>query len=368
LRLAAAAIVGAACALTAVAADAGPAGPRAWIAAGDANAAAGGRNGASRAGDANSVAFDMSASDVGQRLTRLLLDKPEVPITLPLDAEKPTAAAPLPAEGTMIVDRVCRLWSERNSFWLVLTFEPEPGKAAGPSAPAGSIEPRVLPCELMEQMETLAARTPGTRFRVSGETTIYEGRAYILPTKVTVLPHESPSPPPSVAPPAAETPTSKPAAAAGGAATPTTGPAERDKPGELTSDELLNALLRESSGRPIQTVPVLPDSPKPASVAPTGPAVLPVARGEMVADRLVRIVPDPQGRWWIAAFEADNILQEPPMRLLPCEMLAKAKALAGEARPGRMRIFRVSGKVTRYEGDRYLLLRKVLVELNLGQF
>jgi hypothetical protein len=313
----------------------------------------------------------MSASDVGQKLTRLLLDKPEVPITLPKDMEKPAESAPLPAEGTMLVDRLCRLGSERDSYWLVLTFEPEPGRPAGQPTGGDEIDRRVLPCELMEQMETLAARTPGTRFRMSGEITVFEGHAYVLPTKVTVLPHEALSAPVPAAPAPAQP---SPAETTNAASTPLGGPrpgkapADAGKPGELTSDDLLHALLSENAGRPIQTVPVLPDSPKPASVAPTGPGVLSAARGEMVADRLVRIVPDPQGRWWIAAFEADNTLQEPPMRLLPCAMLAKAKSLAGEARPGRMRIFRVSGKVTRYEGNRYLLLRKVIVELNLGQF
>jgi hypothetical protein len=319
----------------------------------------------------------MSASDVGQNLTRLLLDKPEVPITLPKDMEKPAESAPLPAEGTMLVDRLCRLGSERDSYWLVLTFEPEPGRPAGQPTGADEIERRVLPCELMEQMETLAARTPGARFRMSGETTVFEGHAYVLPTKVTVLPHEALSAPVAAAPAPAQplAPKSPPSPAATtnasapiGDLRPAKASAAAGKPGELTSDDLLQALLSENAGRPIQTVPVLPDSPKPASVAPAGPSVLPAARGEMVADRLVRIVPDPQGRWWLAAFESDNTLQEPPMRLLPCAMLAKAKSLAGEARPGRMRIFRVSGKVTRYEGNRYLLLRKVIVELNLGQF
>jgi len=361
----AAAIAAGACALPGVAADAGLAAPRDLVASEDANVPDRAPIGASRAGDANSSGFDMSASDVGQKLTRLLLDKPEVPITPPMNMEKPAASAPLPAEGTMIVDRLCRLWSERNSYWLVLTFEPEPGRGARQSTPTDDFERRLLPCELMEQMETLAARTPGTRFRVSGETTIFEGHAYLLPTKVTVLPHETPSSPKAAAPSPKSTPL---VATTNAASAPAKAPAAAGKPGELTSDDLLNALLSENAGRPIQTVPVLPDSPKPASVAPTGPAVLPVPRGEMVADRLVRIVPDPQGRWWIAAFEADNTLQEPPMRLLPCAMLAKAMSLVGEARPGRMRIFRVSGKVTRYEGDRYLLLRKVLVELNLGQF
>lgn len=305
---------------------------------------------AADANDPNRPAFDMSASDVGEKITRLLLDKPEVPITLPLNAEKPVAVSPLPTEGAMVVDRLCRLWSERDSTWLVLTFEPEPGRADEP-------ERRVLPCRLTEQMETLAARTPGTRFRISGETTVYEGHAYLLPAKVTMLPPEAPAP--AAAPVKAPAPTTKPTPATTRAADPNTEP---------SSSDLLDALLAEKVGRPVQAVPVMPDSAKPASVAPTGPSVLPLARREMVADRLVRLVPDPQGRWWLAAFESDNTLQEPPMRLLPCGMLAKAQALAAGARPGRMRVLRVSGKVTRYAGNRYLLLRKVIVELNLGQF
>jgi len=298
--------------------------------------------------DPNRSKFDMSASDVGKSITSLLRDKPEVPITKPLNARKPVEAAPLPAEGSMVVDRLSRLWSERNSTWLVLTFQPEPGRDA-------ESERRVLPSRLMEQMETLAARTPGMRFRVSGETTVFQKHAYLLLSKVTALPPEAA--PPATAPIKTPTPTTKPA--------PASAPA---KDAEPSSDDLLKALLGEKVGRPVGAVPVLPDSPKPASVAPTGPSVLPVVRGEMVADRLVRIMPDPKGKWWLAAFEADNTLQEPPMRLLPCGMLAKAQSLAAGARPGRMRVFRVSGKITRYAGNRYLLLRKVIVELNLGQF
>jgi len=305
---------------------------------------------AADANDPNRPAFDVSASDVGESITRLLLDKPEVPITVPLNAEKPVEVLPLPAEGTMVVDRLCRLWSERNTPWLVLAFEPEQGRD-------DETERRVLPCRLMEQMETLAIRTPGTRFRVSGETTVFEGHAYLLPTKATALgPAAAPA---AAAAEKAPTPTTKPA--------PATAPASNQS-GQPSSDDLLKVLLAEEVGWSIQAVPVLPDSPKPPSVAPTGPSVLPATRREMVADRLVRIFPDPRGQWWLAAFEADNTLQEPPMRLLPCGMLARAKTKVAGARPGRMRVFRVSGKVTRYAGKRYLLLRKVIVELNLGQF
>ena len=62
----------------------------------------------------------------------------------------------------------------------------------------------------------------------------------------------------------------------------------------------------------------------------------------------------------MARFESDNTLADEPIRLLPCKLLQKAKR-----RGGRLRI---SGEITRYQGRRYLLLRKVLPERRMGQF
>jgi len=313
------------------------------------------------ANDPNSRGIDLGASDIGARIARLLLNKPEVPITLPKDMKALPAAPPLPAEGTMVIDRVCQMWSERHSPWLVVTFPAEPDRADEP-------ERRVLPSELMERMEFLAGTKPGLRFRVSGETTIFERKAYLLVTSATALPNRPAATRPAGAPaltPARDLPAD--ANADANSASPASAPAG-DGERAPTSSDLLRELLGESIGKPIQTVPVEPDAPKAGSVAPEPTAVASVARGEIVADRLVRIMSDPKSRWWVAVFEADNNLQEPPMRLLPCGMLAKAIDLAGRARPGRTRVFRVSGRVTRYEGKRYLLLRKVLLELNLGQF
>jgi hypothetical protein len=88
----------------------------------------------------------------------------------------------------------------------------------------------------------------------------------------------------------------------------------------------------------------------------------------MVVDRLVRVLPEPAGRWWAAHFEADNTLQEPPLRLLPCGFLEVAQRAQSGRGIGPEPLMRVSGLVTHYKQKRYLLLRKLLPERRLGRF
>ena len=80
----------------------------------------------------------------------------------------------------------------------------------------------------------------------------------------------------------------------------------------------------------------------------------------MIVDRLVRVLPDPASPWWNVRFEADNALGEPPLRVLPSRFLRTAQRLGGK--------LRVTGEMTHYKGQSYILLRKVLPERPLGQF
>jgi hypothetical protein len=88
-------------------------------------------------------------------------------------------------------------------------------------------------------------------------------------------------------------------------------------------------------------------------------------------------------------FYADNTLQEPPLRLLPCTELERATKAASGANapaankpasgvntaannmaagsPTTTKKFRISGELSEYKGRRYLLLRKVQVERDMGQ-
>jgi len=301
---------------------------------------------------------DMTASDVGVALTRMLLDKPKVPVTAPKGVAEPEAPVEVPVEGSMVVDRLCRLAYDGESRWFVLVFEPQQSRRA-------EMPRRALPCRLLEQVESLALKSPSVRFRVSGETTVHEERGYLLLTKATVLEEfpaaadEAPKPAPVVRPAPAEVKVKPPA--------PTSLPASRPAV-EPSSDDILKKLLNEKVGRPVQARPVRPVVARAPSVAPGAGKPLAPGRGAMVVDRLVRVGPEVTGHWWAARFEADNTLREPPMRLLPCGFLARAQQMQMRRRLGADTVLRVSGLVTRYRGRRYLLLRKVLFERPLSRF
>ena len=308
--------------------------------------------------------------DLEAELQLMLLNRPPIPITRPVGYRQPEETGPaLPAEGVMVIHRRCK--AERDpSGWVLLTFENPPG--SNPEAPRWA-----LPCRLLEQMEAVLAKTPDAGFRVSGETTRHDKRSFLLLRKVTVLaPQPKPEPPkrekrevPARAKPdeAAAAPATK--AASRPATKAASGPATT-RPAVPSPEEVMAHLISDKLGKPIvlQKDDLQKIKGEVPSVAPTPKAgPLPAGRGDMAVDRLVTLLPAGVGRWLQVSFEADNTLQEPPLRLLPCELLAKAERIAWSGRGRTMRL-RVSGQITRYKQRRYLLLRKILEEKDLNQF
>ena len=300
-----------------------------------------------------------------------------VPITKPKDYEEPAETAPqLPTEGSMVVNRRCHLERRDERGWHVVVFEAEPDSPRR--------QPRLaLPCRLLEKMEQFTRSKPGAIFRISGQNSNYDGRCFILLQKA-VLELE---PPPATtkaratfhgAKPTTSQPTgpatapttgaTKPAAAATGPSTGLTAPAP--KPAGPTSDDILAALRRDSPGKGIvPEVRPKDNRPNEPSVAPLPKEkVLSPGRGGAVVDRLVTIIPAARGRWMQVRFESDNTLREPPMRLLPCALLREAKLTVASAQRGKTIRLRISGLITFYRGKRFLLLRKVLRERDLGRF
>jgi len=300
--------------------------------------------------------------DLEAELRRMLLNRPPIPITYPVGYRRPEETGPaLPAEGVMVIHRRCR--AERDpSGWVLLTFENPPG--LNPEAPRW-----VLPCRLLEQMEVVLARTPDAGFRVSGETTMYDKRSFLLLRKATVLaPQPKPEPPKREK---REAPArAKPDEAAAAPATKAASRPATTRSAVPSPEEVMARLISDKLGKPIvlQKDDLQKIKGKVPSVAPTPKAgPLPAGRGDMAVDRLVTLLPAGVGRWLQVSFEADNTLQEPPLRLLPCELLAKAERVARSGRGRTMRL-RVSGQITRYKQRRYLLLRKMLEEKDLNQF
>jgi hypothetical protein len=82
--------------------------------------------------------------------------------------------------------------------------------------------------------------------------------------------------------------------------------------------------------------------------------------GYYLANRRGRAVKT--GGEWTFVFESDGKnLSDPPVRILPNRWLEKMESDMTSAGSGEM-IFLVSGEVTVYHAQNYILLRKVLIE------
>jgi hypothetical protein len=277
----------------------------------------------------------------------LLADKPEVPITSP-EQPAPAAKLKLPAERSLVINRLCRLDFQKSVHWAVLRFLPEEGKPA-------EVDRFALPNQRLEDMESIVAQNPQTVFLVSGECMIYRGRPYLIVR--LALTQSEPPPPPEAATQPSTPAASRPATPATGQASATADP-----------DDLIRRLLQERPGKPVLLPPESDAKVEPLpSVSPAVAKQLPQAFGSMVADRTVYLSTDANTGWSTVRFIADNTLLEQPIRLLPCQLLVRAKDLSA-TKLGRNVRLRVSGELTRYKGKEYLLLRNVITEREMHQF
>ncbi len=82
--------------------------------------------------------------------------------------------------------------------------------------------------------------------------------------------------------------------------------------------------------------------------------------GHYIADRRGRLV-STSGDCWLFVFESDGkAMADPPIKLLPNRWLEKMESDLSASHDDV--IFLVSGEITCYHGQNYLLLRKVLIE------
>ena len=278
----------------------------------------------------------------------VLLDRPPVPITPPT-SEKPVKGAKVAISDLPIVDRRCRMKTDPQSGWAILEFENAPGLPA--------LDPhRLLPCRRLEQMERLASQDPAAVFRVSGEVTVFQNQAYILPRTLAV---DSASAEAQAYP--AALPPSRGAGKKAARAAVKSVPDESASDANASSSEgIMKALTRNRPAKPVlpaaESAELIPET---QSVAPLGEAPAAPERDAMVVDRLVRAFRGGDPAWWEARFESDNTLQDRPIRLLPCRLLERAQKATGR--------LVVTGEITYYKGRAYLLLRKLLPERDMGQ-
>jgi hypothetical protein len=145
--------------------------------------------------------------------------------------------------------------------------------------------------------------------------------------------------------PAADTPPDQPARTPPGGGT----------PAPPTQEEVIEAFERDRpAGAPIPPVEAV-GGPKSDETKVRKPRAR-YPDGYVLIDRPGRI--SREGQWWVFTFESDSpTFEEPPVRLLPNRMLEHA---VYEVEGSPHAVFVISGEVTDYEGQNYLLLRKLL--------
>jgi hypothetical protein len=151
----------------------------------------------------------------------------------------------------------------------------------------------------------------------------------------------------------------------------TSAPADDQSDARSPRQPSVEAVLEEFQKQRPKAEPLLPSTgADEASIPATtesaaGAAHMRFPDGYFLVDRTGRLVRD--GSWWVFVFVSDNNPDQspdPPMKLLPNRMLER---MVRESQDGTETVyFIVSGEVTDFMGENYLLLRKLLRKRDLG--
>jgi len=144
---------------------------------------------------------------------------------------------------------------------------------------------------------------------------------------------------------------------------------EPASPGQPDPEEIISR-LREERTPNVPVPPVREEADQDEGDAQFFQQVSPnveleplLPEGAYLVDRSGRLVK--QGRWWTFVYEdRGEVVRSRPMRVLPSQLL-ETMEYASQDGTGDM-IFVVSGEITEFHGVNYLLLRKVLIQRDLG--
>lgn len=274
-----------------------------------------------------------TAEDVLRALQRR---RPTNTVIPPASASPPglTGQSKLWPEGVKVVNRTGGL--RKQGEWWVFAF------ADGEEPPM-----KLLPNAALESVvRTAVGSSVRLSFVVSGELTVFENENYLL-LDVAMRATGSAGDGENDGATGAQPDPAQPPATPGVA--------------EDASAEEIEKLLRAQ--RPdMQMIPVDRSETRAGDLA-SGSGGATVPDGTPLISRPGRLVRD--GRWWTFVFESDRReYPEPPMRLLPNQHLESMLRASGRGVNGV--VFVVSGEVTLFVGENYLLARAVMRRMDMG--
>jgi hypothetical protein len=264
-----------------------------------------------------------TADDLLRELQRRRPANEPIPPASAAGGEFPPHEPKLWPEGWTVVDVVGRL-SRSGSWWTLLG---ESSRFAGPI--------KLLPDSSLEVMvRTATAAAVEVPFIIAGDMTVYAGENYLLVRDVR-----------RARPPQANT------------SGPSGAPSDVVAPDAPVDDVLAVLKAREPDNPVLQAGQ---DGFSAGSVAYT-PGLVP--DGTLMASRAGRVVR--QDEWWLFIFESDHPdHREPPMKLLP--NLVTATMVTAVEQEGVGAVFLVSGEVTQFAGENFLLPQFATRRVEMG--
>jgi hypothetical protein len=260
---------------------------------------------------------------------------------------------PLLPEGYVVASREAQI--EKQGDWFVARVA---RKANLPDSPPL----RVLPNQQLAMLQAVMAQPSAPAgFLITGRITEFLGANYILIESIEEVISAASS--------------GRGQEAASTVAEPETQPQDVPPGQEPTAEEILKRLLSRPTRRSVvlpQLTQTIAPEPPASSTAPSQPSEQPrsltavlLPEHAMLVDRAGRVVPGE--KWWSLVFEnRGREAADKPIRLLPSRLLESAISLS---RGGtQSAVFLISGEITTYENNNYLLLRKVLLSRQAGNF
>lgn len=310
-----------------------------------------------RRGDVPAVA-PTPAAPAQRAIPAIAPPKPPISSPAPIIAK---SATPYP-EGSVLMAMQGTLASAGDGDIIFAPDLPEAGSNRVPE-PAMVL----LPSQRLGQVRSfLSAMTPGQRVTISGQVFAYHGRNYLLPATFAIAnrnpEHADHSAPQS---PASKTPAPQTAA-------PQNSTSQNSAPhnatpdrASMTADPRVEDLMRSLEADRGEARVLEPTrSAAPGAAEPNeglganggaGASLAPLAEGTLFSMRRGRLVrSDRDGGKYVFAFDNDPNSKAPgAMPLLPCrllELMERTASLRGEDL-----VFRVSGRVTVFDGRNYLM-------------
>lgn len=246
---------------------------------------------------------------------------------------RPTDRLLMP-EGLSLVGRTGQVSQEGQ--WWVFAFDDD-----------ASLPPmKLLPNANLElMMGALSAASAPTRFSVSGELTIFEGENYLLPRAALLAAANLPA---SGKPSSAKDAGDKAASSL------------RPRP-DASAEEVLAAMQAQQPTEAVLPISNAVSDEKGLTQS-TDHRESFIPDGSPMMNRVGRLVR--QGSWWTFVADSDRPEQpDPPLRLLPNQ---RVELMVGEAKRSGGGVFIVSGEVTLFDGENYLLTRVATRRVDTG--